>query len=128
MRIRNPWSDLADKLFQYYQQHRNIQHKPIRKNKINTNLMIKVTEVNGKMVSHLDVILTTCTTKLGLKDRIKALFGMPIKIETKIYTMNDYVDVKASTSTVTMDPVFKTKKEGPAMQGYVKFPGEKFSN
>ncbi len=75
----------------------------------------EITEVNGRMVTHKDVIHHTTTTVFGFFDRIKILFGRKVFITSQIYTMNDTCEVICSKAHTVVEKIFKNKSTGQGL-------------
>lgn len=74
--------------------------------------MIKETTtiVNGKLITHKDVIFHTTTTVFSFIDRIRILFGKKVYIQSDLYTMNDEAKVVGSCATTRVERIFPTKR------------------
>lgn len=63
------------------------------------------------------IIWNNTETHLDFIDRVKILFGSPIRVETKIETDKE-VEVIASSSESTVKPQFKEWFKKPNREGY----------
>lgn len=57
--------------------------------------LIMISEVNGKEVRHLEVLYHNTKTTFSFWDRVRILFGRQVVVSSRIYTMNESVDVVA---------------------------------
>lgn len=65
----------------------------------------------GKEIQYRDEIYHNTVTVLDFWDRIRVLFGKPIRINSTIYT-RDAVDVVGCFAKPTVDKIFKRKSKG----------------
>ena len=64
---------------------------------------------DGKEIQHRDVITHTTTTKFGLKDRLRILFGQPVINLSQIYSDHEDAKILGSEAKAFVPRLFKKK-------------------